>query len=135
MFYIVASTKSNYLKLLMIIGNVKQIVTYMEFEKKKKIGGKRTILARYGKKYDCLFWEMLFLFCFAFCYFSLLSNIWKQKSKYETRRSILLGPGKLFFMQEYNALKREMLFEEDINFVVDGLFYCVLLLVFCFHQQ
>ena len=34
MFYVVASTESNYLKLLMIIGNVKQTVTYVEFEKK-----------------------------------------------------------------------------------------------------
>ena len=49
MFYIVASTKSNYLKLLMIIGNVKQIVTYMEFEKKKKNWGK--------KDYSSTVWE------------------------------------------------------------------------------
>ena len=41
---------------------------------------------------------MLFLFCFAFCYFSLLSNICKQQSKYEIRRSILLGPGELFYL-------------------------------------
>ena len=72
-----------------------QTVTYMEFEK-KKILGKRTILARYGKKYYCLFCKMLFLFCFAFYYFSLLSDICRQQSKYEIRRSILLGPGKLF---------------------------------------
>ena len=42
---------------------------------------------------------MLFLFCFAFCYFSLLSNICKQQSKYEIRRSILLGPGELFLFR------------------------------------
>ena len=98
MFYIVASTELNYLKLLMIIGNVKQTVTHMEFEN-KKCGGERAILARYGKKYDCLFCEMFFLF-FAFCYISLLSGICRQQSKYEIRRSILLGSGKLFFMQE-----------------------------------
>ena len=89
MVYIVASTELNYLKLLMIIGNVKQTVTHMEFEK-KKIEGKRAILARYGKKYDCLFCEMFFLF-FAFCYISLLSGICRQQSKYAIRRSILLG--------------------------------------------
>ena len=33
MFNVVASTESNYLKLLMMIGNVEQTVTYMEFEK------------------------------------------------------------------------------------------------------
>ena len=40
MFYIVASTELNYLKLLMIIGNVKQTVTHMEFENKKFWGKK-----------------------------------------------------------------------------------------------
>ena len=38
MFHIVASTESNHLKLLMIIGDVKQTVTYMEFEKKYIFG-------------------------------------------------------------------------------------------------
>ena len=52
----------------MIIGNVKQTVTHMEFEK-KNLGGKRAILARYGKKYDCLFCEMFFLFFFFFLIF------------------------------------------------------------------
>ena len=97
MFYIVASTELNYLNLLMIIGNVKQTVTHMEFEK-KNWGGKRAILAQYEKKYDCLFCEMFSLF-FVF-YISLLSGICRQQSKYEIRRSILLGSGKLFFMQE-----------------------------------
>ena len=47
MFYIVASTELNYLKLLMIIGNVKQTVTHMEFEKKN-----------WGKKgYSSTIWE------------------------------------------------------------------------------
>ena len=59
-------------------------------------------------KYDCLFCERLFLFCFVFCYFSLLSNICRQQSNYEIGRSIFLGPGKLLFMQEYNALKKEI---------------------------
>ena len=38
-------------------------------------------------------------------------------------------------MQEYNGLRRGMLFNEDMRFVVDGLFYCALLLVFYFNQH
>ena len=103
MFYIAASTESNYLKLLMIIGNVKPTVTHMEFEKKnwgEGGGGAK-------KGYSTTIWENVRLFIlqnvfsfFAFCYISLMSGICRQQPKYEIRRSILLGSGKLFCMQE-----------------------------------
>ena len=63
MFYIVASTELNYLKLLMIIGNVKQTVTHMEFENKKFLG---------KKDYSSTIWEKSMTVYFAKCFFFFL---------------------------------------------------------------
>ena len=107
MFYVVASTESNYLKLLMIIGNVEKTVTYMEFEKTYIYLWEKGLFSYYmGKSMTVYFAKGSF--CFVFCYFLLLSNICRQQSNYEIGRSIFLGPGKLLFMQEYNALKKEI---------------------------
>ena len=78
MFHIVASTESNHLKLLMIIGDVKQTVTYMEFEKKY-------IFGKQG---------------FFFFFFFIVERYMQTTDEFEIRRSILLGPGKILFMQE-----------------------------------
>ena len=94
MFYIVACTESNYLKLLMIIGNVKQTVTYMEFEKKIHFWEKGMLQHDMGKSITVYFAKCFFCFVllfFFFFFFSLLSNICQQQSKFEIRRSILLG--------------------------------------------
>ena len=70
MFHIVASTESNHLKLLMIIGNVKQTVTYMEFEK-KYIFGKQGCSSTTWEKVSLFILRNAFfvLLCFFFFFF------------------------------------------------------------------
>ena len=125
-FCIVASTESIDFKLLMIMWNMKQTkMTYMEFTKKTffRKKGYSAIIWGLKKVWLCILRNVWLVLVLVFLYFSLLWDTWRQQPEYEIRRNLLRGAVNLFFfsfhMQGFNALKRKMLFNEGMNFVVE----------------
>ena len=115
LFHTVASTKSNDLKILMIMKNCKQTnVTYSEFVKQTFFwkkgystiiwGGNKVTLQNIS--FLAVFSSDNFHFCGIHAYSSLNMKIGDQWSNYLS-----------WHIQGYNALKRKMLFDEGMNFI------------------
>ena len=123
LFYTVASTESNDLKILMIMRNCKPIkVTYVEFAKQTIFVGKRVILPKSAAEMRWPLQNVSFLAAFSFDNFHFCGI---RQSEYENREPVK----QLFFFtyagvqctQEKNIIRWR--YE----------FYWALLLVFCFY--